>query len=254
MDSQIPLLLGVLKEELRMQGIRYADLAERLGTSEITIKRYLAGKGLTLERLEEICNIAGMHLNELYEILFRQSETRARRLTDEQELVLLKDLPAAFSFYLIRSGWMPQEIAREFGLKDHEMFLVLRTLERASLIEIMPRNRVRLLTTRSVEWLPHGPLRRAIDRGMLRAVATGGARLDFAHREIETLKLSPTSVRKVALLIDNLMREARALAAADLRASDPEDKWYSVLAIAQETVPEVYYRSARQHGSGGASG
>ncbi|WP_311269539.1 helix-turn-helix domain-containing protein [Sphingobium sp. WCS2017Hpa-17] len=241
MDSQIPAMLSILKSELRAQGIRYADIAQQLRTSEITVKRYLSGKGLTLERLEEICRIAGLELTELHEMLFRHSESRARQLSDEQEMVLLGDLSAAFSFYLLRCGWQPSDIIKEFGLKDHQMFLILRTLERAGLIELMPRERIRLLTTRAVEWQPSGPLRRANDRAMMAAVAAEVANPNAAHREIETVRLSERSQQKVVQMIDHLMRETRALATADLQARHDEDKWMFVLAIAQQTDPGIYF-------------
>ena len=50
-------LLRALKQVLRQRGMRYADLAGRLGVSEPTVKRMFSTGRMDLERLDRICGL-----------------------------------------------------------------------------------------------------------------------------------------------------------------------------------------------------
>ncbi len=46
-----------IKRQLKARGMRYRDLAQALGLSEPSVKRLLTRGGITLERLERICEV-----------------------------------------------------------------------------------------------------------------------------------------------------------------------------------------------------
>ena len=56
------LLIEALKKSLKHKGLRYKDLAERLHQSEANIKRIFSHKTLSLQKLEEICGVAGISI------------------------------------------------------------------------------------------------------------------------------------------------------------------------------------------------
>ena len=53
--SQSEQVIRAVKRQLKARGLRYSDLAARLGVSEPTVKRLLSRGGITLERLDRIC-------------------------------------------------------------------------------------------------------------------------------------------------------------------------------------------------------
>lgn len=62
------LLLETLKQLYRAKAIRYRDVAMLLGVSEVTVKRYFAGVGLTLQTLERLCENVEIDLFDLCDL------------------------------------------------------------------------------------------------------------------------------------------------------------------------------------------
>ena len=58
-------LIDALKRELKAKGITYAELAQRLGISEASVKRTFALRSFSLERLEQVLAAVGMDFMEL---------------------------------------------------------------------------------------------------------------------------------------------------------------------------------------------
>jgi len=53
-------LVDTLKRILKGRGITYATVAAGLGLSEASVKRMFSRRDLTLQRLEDVCRIAGV--------------------------------------------------------------------------------------------------------------------------------------------------------------------------------------------------
>lgn len=244
------LLLAELKRVLRERNIRYRDIAAELGTSETTVKRYLAGRGLALTTLEAICGIAGIRLFDLAEMAAHRTNTKARALTAEQEQALADDLFTAFIFLLLRYDWLPSEIQAEFGLSEPELILCLSKLEKMRLLDLFPGNRVKLLTVRYPDWQFGGPLRRAIDV----SIRAHFEKMDFhdprAAWELETVKLSAGSIAQLRSMIGALAHHARELATADHALPVNQTQWFSLLCVARPVDPRVFWEG---DASGGVS-
>src|SRR3984885_6385641 len=73
-QSEIPLLLRALKSQLKARGLLYHDVAEKLGVSETTVKRYLTGHSLTVEILEDLCGVVDIRLSDLLVISQEEPE------------------------------------------------------------------------------------------------------------------------------------------------------------------------------------
>lgn len=58
-------LIDVLRRELKTRNITYHTLAERISLSESSVKRMFSTKSLTLQRLDEILDAAGISLQDL---------------------------------------------------------------------------------------------------------------------------------------------------------------------------------------------
>ncbi len=228
MDSQVPGVLAILKANFKLHSMRYADVAEKLQVSEVSVKRYMSGKGLTLAVLERLCSVVNLQLSDLTEALGRDAETRPRRLTLEQEAHLVAEMNVAFAFYLLRMGWTAAEISAEFGVDEVRLFKMLRALERIGLIELLPHNRVKLRVARYPEWRPDGPVRRAMDKS-IRLVSTSPE----TFREMEAIKLTSRGVARVRDLLDHFKHEIRAIAATERSIPGGSERWYSVMCMAR---------------------
>jgi transcriptional regulator with XRE-family HTH domain len=64
-NSAIPTILAVLKREFHARDIKYRHIANALGSSEITIKRYMNGRGLTVDVLERLSAVLGISIYDL---------------------------------------------------------------------------------------------------------------------------------------------------------------------------------------------
>lgn len=239
--SEQALLLAELKRVLKDRNIRYRDIATRLGISETTVKRNLAGRAVTLSTLEGICAVADIRLFELAEMAAQRRSTRARALTAGQEQGLADDPFTAFIFLLLRYDWSPIEIQKEFQLDEPEFVLRLRKLERLRLLDLYPGNRVKLLTVRYPEWQFAGPLRRVIDQ----SIRPHFENMDFhdprAAWELETVKLSAGSISQLRTMIAGLSQRMRELAADDHSLPPDQLEWFSLLCAARPTDPRLFW-------------
>ena len=58
-------LVDALKRVLKARGLTYADIARGLDLSEASVKRIFSKRDFTLERLDEVCRLAGIDFAEL---------------------------------------------------------------------------------------------------------------------------------------------------------------------------------------------
>jgi transcriptional regulator with XRE-family HTH domain len=106
-------LLKTLKHLFKAAGLRYADIAARLGVSEGTIKRYLNQQGLTVQVLQLLCECADVTLAELAKLAAEENTPVQPAATPDQERQLAGDIILSMTFFLLARGWRPEQIARE---------------------------------------------------------------------------------------------------------------------------------------------
>ncbi len=116
-------LLKHLKARLREQGITYRELAQRLRLSEPTVKRDLSRGRFSLQRLDRICEVLNLTLEELLE-----APTRAPPLTElsaEQEQAIVSKPKLLLVAYLTANDWKFQEIVTTFQISASELIDIL---------------------------------------------------------------------------------------------------------------------------------
>ena len=165
--AQIDLLVTELKRHLKAQGITYAALAKQLGLSESSVKRQFARQSFSLKRLEEILNLVGLEIADLIALMNERREFLTE-LTPEQEDALLADPKQLLITYLLVNGWTLPAITSTFAIDDAEAERLLIRLHRARIIELLPFNRVKLLTARNFTWRKNGPVQRFVAREVQR--------------------------------------------------------------------------------------
>ncbi|WP_145842168.1 helix-turn-helix domain-containing protein [Denitratisoma sp. DHT3] len=227
-NSEIPLLLSALKDVFRNQGLRYADIAAALDISQMTVKRYLSGKGLGLGVLEQLCRLAGISLTELSELAVQHAAPREANLSEAQESALAEHFSLAVLLHLLQSGWAPQEIQAEFGLPEPVLVATLGYLDRLGFIDLLPDNRVRLRGARHIPWSRNPRLKRSFNLHLKKHFTK-----DFADPEVlwryRLVKLSAKSRSRLEGLFEEWSRTVHALAQEDRRLPADQCQWHGVL-------------------------
>lgn len=152
-------LVIALKRQLKERGITYADLAQRLGLSEASIKRIFSRQNLTLSRLEMICDVIGLELSELARIS-ENNQPKLSRLNAHQEATLVADTRLLLATILTMNNWGFEQILAQYQFTPSELTLLLLQLERLGVLHLLPENRIRLNVSRNLQWQENGPVRR----------------------------------------------------------------------------------------------
>ena len=166
------LLVDALKRLLKGQGITYAQIAEGLGLSEASVKRMFSRRDFTLHRLEEICRLAHIELDELARSVSDQRGGIAH-LTVEQERELVSDPKLMLVALCAVGNWTFEQIVETYALPRAECVRYLARLDRQRIVELKPGNRIRPLISRTFSWLPDGPIQRYF-RARVEAEYLGG--------------------------------------------------------------------------------
>jgi transcriptional regulator with XRE-family HTH domain len=212
--AQVALLVDQLKRYLRGQGVTYASLARRLRLSESSVKRSFSRQSFTIERLEQICNLVGLEISDLVELMNRE-RNYLTELTPEQERTLIQDPKLLLLAYLLVTGWQVEQIVANFRIDEPEASRLLVRLHRARIIELLPLNRVKLLTARDFTWRKDGPIQRffaeQVQAEFLASQFAGQSeRLRFVGGT-----LSRTSLTQMQQAIDRIAREFNELSRRD---------------------------------------
>ncbi len=174
--SETARLIAAIKKQLKSQGMTYRDLARALQISEPSIKRMFASGRLTVERLVQISNLLGYTLAELSrEAIAGQS--RLRMLTEQQERELVSDPKLLVIAVCALNHWTMDEIAATYRVSNAECIKYLLRLDKLSIIDLLPGNRIRITVARDFDWLPSGPIHHYFQsRGLSDFLKSG-----FAH-------------------------------------------------------------------------
>jgi len=157
--SQAQILVDELKRALREAGITYRDLAAHLDLSEASVKRLFSQQGFTLDRLEKALAAIGLDFSDLMERVNSRREFLSE-LTPEQEEALVGDPDFFVVTFLVLNRWTFREIVAEYDFSEQEVQRVFLQLNRLKIIELLPLNRYRLLTSRNFAWRRHGSVSR----------------------------------------------------------------------------------------------
>lgn len=159
MSTQHSQLIATLKQQLRLQGLTYRDLAKYLAMSEAGVKKLFASERFSLERVILIAEKLGLTLAELTR-LAEQRQLSVHTLTMAQESELVADLRLLLVCVCVLNHWSMNEIVATYKLNQTECLSYLLRLDKLGLIDVLPGNRLRLNIARDFDWLADGPIRR----------------------------------------------------------------------------------------------
>jgi len=234
-------MLAYLKKLYRAKGLRLCDVATRIGVSERSIKRYLNGRGVSLEILERLCAAADLTILALAE-LAEDDAVEQVCTNDAQEDALADEPMLAISFYLLTLGWTTQVIAREFFLSDLDLNRILLRLDRLGLITLYCENRLKV----RVRLRPPGAC-----SARLRDLMLAGVRSQLARSELDgaatlwsggMVRLGPDSFERTRNRLQALVDEIVELSRHDKHLDGQQVKWFGVCAM---LAPELNLEKLR---------
>lgn len=153
-------LIKTLKRALKAHGKTYADVAEQLKLSEASIKRLFSEQSLSLQRLDQICQLIRIEISDLVQMMNDQSSHHLSSLTREQEQEIANDLELLLVTVCILNRWSLADLMGYFHLTKARCINHLAQLDRLRLIELLPNNRIKLLVAPNFKWRENGPIQR----------------------------------------------------------------------------------------------
>jgi hypothetical protein len=205
-----------------------------------------AAESFSLDRLEEVCRFLDLTIYELMRLARAGNGDQVSVLSEVQEKSLAREPQLFACFYLLLNRWTPGRVARRLDLTEPQITRLLTALDRLGLIELHPRNRVRMLMARAITWRKDGPIRRMYERQVKDEFLNTDLDGADARMRFETGELSETSLRLLEKKIDKLIREFEDLAELDI-GSPPEDKKAVGLLVAfRPWVFSLFSKSRRQ--------
>jgi DNA-binding Xre family transcriptional regulator len=154
-------LIDALKRTLKAHGLTYADVAQYLDLSEANVKRLFAKRRFTLERLDQICQMMEMEISDLVQEMNDWAGAKAiSGLTLEQEAEIAGNLELLLVTVCVLNRWTLDEVVGRFHISETKCIQHLAKLDRLRLIELLPKNRVKLLVARNFKWQENGPIQR----------------------------------------------------------------------------------------------
>ena len=214
--SSPELIVDVLRAELRAANLTYKTLAERIDMSESSVKRLFGQKDMPLSRLAQICQAAGIALED---VLRRAADARpqADALTLTQETALVAKPRLLLVAICCIGHWTFEQIVENYRLSDAECIAAMAELDRLGLIELRPMNRYGMRVSHAFHWLPDGPVQQFFREHMVPDYFAG--RFDGPGETLMCLpaRLSPASAAEVAQKIAQLAAELARLHKHDRR-------------------------------------
>jgi DNA-binding Xre family transcriptional regulator len=156
--AQTALLINALKQALKAHGKTYADTAKHLQISEASVKRAFSQKNFTLQRLDEVCQMLDIEFTDLLQMVKDNATAQISGLTHEQEQEIVSDLELFLVSIYVLNRWTFEQIVAFSSMSDSQCIQHLAHLDRLKMIELLPKNRIKLLVAPNFQWIENGPI------------------------------------------------------------------------------------------------
>lgn len=253
--SSPEVVMEVLRRQLRAAGMTYRELARRIGMSESSIKRIFGQRDMALSRLANICQAAGIAMEEV----LREAADLAphpEMLTLAQERSLTADPKLLLVAICCLGHWTMAQIVETYRLSSAECIRCLARLDRLGLIVLKPGNAYRLNVSPTFHWRANGPVQHYFRAHVVQDYFGGSFDGDGDVLLCLPSRLAPGSAREAVHKIRQLAADIARLQQQDRRLDAAERDGYTLLvgfrswefsaftALRRESVPV----SAHQNG------
>lgn len=164
--SQSILLVQALKQLLKSQNMTYVHVAKELRLSEASIKRMFSNRQFNLERIDTICEMLGIEISDLLQKM-QQMSKRITQLSFDQEKMIVSDKKLCLVTICVVNHWSLDNILNYYNLTESECIRYLAQLDKIKVIELLPKNKIKLLISPHFIWIPNGPIQRFFQQYIL---------------------------------------------------------------------------------------
>ena len=203
-------LVTPLKAALKAQGKTYADVAVALELTEASVKRIFSQQNFSLERLDRVCLMLGMEISDLVQMM-NERRQQLQQLTWGQEQELTGDVTLMLVAVCVLNRWSMDEIVDYYRISEHECIRHLARLDRLKLIELLPKNRIRLLVAPNFSWIENGPIQQFFQKKIGQEFFHTGFNRDDESLIVLNGMLSSQSNAELQRKLRRLAREFDAL-------------------------------------------
>jgi transcriptional regulator with XRE-family HTH domain len=155
--SETAAMVSGLKRVLKARRINYAQVAEALELSEATVKRMFSKQDFSLERFEQVCQLADISFSELAREVDSE-KNYISQLSEEQERLILGDTKLFIVAVCVLNHLTLEQIIAIYDISESECIRLLLELDRIRFLQLLPNNRIKLLVSRTFSWRTNGPI------------------------------------------------------------------------------------------------
>lgn len=237
--KQSRLLVGIIKKQLKARNLTYADVADCLKLSEASVKRMFSECHFTLDRLENICDLMDVSISEIVKAMDAELEV-VNQLSHAQEAELVADNKLLLVSFLVINGWTFTDIQKHYKLTEHQTVQYLSKLDRLKIIELLPKNRIKLLVSSKFTWIKNGPIQSFFKSQLERDFLQEPFDQSVAKHEFMIAMLSMKSAEQLANRIEQLSKDFRELNLKDSHLPKNQKEVYSMLAAFSAWKPHAF--------------
>lgn len=204
--AQVEAIVDALKATLKAHKFKYRDVAPALGLSEASVKRLFRTRAFDLQQLDSICQLMEMEISDLVQTMTEQQVT-IQELTREQEEEIASDPVMLMITVCVLNRWTFTEITEFYKISEAECIQKLARLDRLRIIELLPKNRIKLLVSPNFNWRKQGPIESFFHKTIKDELFS--ARFDRPDNKLTVLNgmLSEHSNHEFQRKLDKLARE-----------------------------------------------
>ncbi len=173
--AQTRQLIDTLKQALKSHGLSYSDVAKTLDLSEASVKRLFSECSFSLLRLDTICQMMSMEISDLIAMMNqRNAEAMLSGLSWQQEQEIANDTALLLVTVCVLNRWSTDELLEHYQLTVSQCVGYLVRLERLQLIELLPKNNIKLKVSANFKWLVNGPIQQFFQQKLATDFLSGG--------------------------------------------------------------------------------
>jgi DNA-binding Xre family transcriptional regulator len=212
--AQTSLFLQSIKSCLKEKGLTYADVAVSLSLSEASVKRIFSEENISLHRLDQICQMMKMDLCDLARVAEKRQH-EIQELTEEQEFEFIKQPKLLFVAYMLLNDLDFDSIKQHYDIEEHEGIQLLAHLDRIKFIDLLPGNRVKLLTSRNFRWRKNGAIEKLFNQHIRKEFFQSRFAKSDECMQFGSALVSRTTLLQMHQKIERLVGEFNELALHD---------------------------------------
>lgn len=193
-------IMTYIKQQLKAQGITQELIASDFDVSLATVKRWYSGNGISLEKINEICDYLGISLSDVISSV--KNEDLYFDYENEQEVFFSKNPEYLAFFDLLIKGRTLKNIEKKYNLSPKTSTRYLLKLDKLKLIELRENNKFKILVKGEPRWKRDGPLSKRFKDSILTSF------FDSKNSLIENFnitEINDTDIIEIQKLIKELM-------------------------------------------------